>query len=190
MSIGNFANVHSFVDIIIEKVIKEDWICIDATLGNGNDTLKIANKISPEGKLYGFDIQKLAINNTADLLELNGLNRDNIHLIHDDHVNFNKYVKSKIDFFIMNLGYLPGGNKNITTNRKTTLEFVNRVVDYMNTGGIGIIVFYPGHVEGREELIEITGFLSILNQKSFNIFKINFINQKNNPPQLIVIERI
>ncbi len=190
MSIGRFSNVHSIVDNIIEQVVNKKWICIDATVGNGNDALKIIKKLSLEGKFYGFDIQKEAINNTIKLLKHNGLFGDNVQLIQDNHMKFSKYVNSKIDFFIMNLGYLPGGDKSITTNWKSTLKFVSEASSYLNIGGIGIIVFYPGHKEGLEELINITSFLCNLDQKTFNVFNTSFINQKNNPPQLIVIERI
>lgn len=190
MAIGKFSNVHTIVDDIIETIIEDDWICVDATVGNGLDACKIVEKVKDKGIFYGFDIQKRALENTKELFESLEYEGNNIFLFEDNHENIRKYVKSNIDFFIMNLGYLPGGDKNITTKWKSTISFIKNALEIININGIGIIVFYPGHKEGYDELLYVSEYLSELDQKSFNVLKYEFINQKNNPPQLVVIERI
>lgn len=188
---GKYNNVHDFVDIFINNHIKENMICIDATLGNGYDTIKIKNKLFNTGKIYSFDIQEIAIENSKNNLNKEFQDNTNIFFINDGHENLNKYINNeKIDFFILNLGYLPGGDKNITTNYDTVIKFINSAIQLMNKNGLGIIVFYPGHIEGKEELIKISEYLKCLDQKLFNVFNINFLNQKNQPPQIIILERI
>lgn len=187
---GRFYNVHGFVDFIINNYIKENWICVDATLGNGYDALKIYRQLGTGGYLYGFDIQSIAVTNSSKLINEKFGNKTNIEFIVDSHENVDNYIKDSIDFFIMNLGYLPGGNKNITTTYMSTKSFLDKSLLKLRRDGLGIIVFYPGHSEGLKELDNIVAYLNNFNQKDYNIMKIDFINQINHPPQLVIIERI
>lgn len=53
-----------FAKSLITSHIQSDSIVIDATCGNGFDTLFLAQHV-PKGHVYGFDIQQQAIDNTA-----------------------------------------------------------------------------------------------------------------------------
>lgn len=68
-------------------MIKPGDIVIDATCGNGNDTLMLARLAK---KVFAFDVQKKAIDNTKKLLEKN--NVKNVELINDSHENLEKYL--------------------------------------------------------------------------------------------------
>ena len=50
-----------FAKTLIKQHIQDDSIVIDATCGNGNDTLFLAEQV-PNGKVFGFDIQKKLLN--------------------------------------------------------------------------------------------------------------------------------
>ena len=50
-----------FAKTLINQHIQDDSIVIDATCGNGNDTLFLAEQV-PNGKVFGFDIQKKLLN--------------------------------------------------------------------------------------------------------------------------------
>lgn len=63
------------IDYLCGNVLEDDTI-IDATAGNGNDTLLLARLAS---FVFGFDIQKEALDNTKSLLEESGI--DNFKLI-------------------------------------------------------------------------------------------------------------
>ena len=52
------------------------------------------------------------------------------------------------------------------------------------------ICLYPGHPVGKKESIEVLEFVKGLNQKEFEVLKYEFINQVNEPPFLICIEKI
>ncbi len=56
-------NQRDIVQWIMRKTIKENSICVDMTLGNGNDLVYIMN-LAMNGKVYGFDIQRVAIQRT------------------------------------------------------------------------------------------------------------------------------
>lgn len=172
----------------IEKNVKEGQIVVDCTLGNGNDTEILLRQIGKNGFLYGFDIQKLAIESTKDRLKSRGFDLENVKLIEDGHENIDLYV-SGADFIIYNLGYLPRGDKNIITRENTTIESLKKAVGILNPAGFLLVASYIGHDGGREENLALERFLRDLNQDDFAVLKNQFINQKNNPPILYIIEK-
>jgi tRNA G46 methylase TrmB len=88
--------------------IKEDYVLCDFTMGNGYDTEYLCKKV-PKGKVYAFDIQAQAVENTKKRLSDAGLT--NAEIIHDSHAKVLDYVKEEINGGMFNLGYLPGGDK-------------------------------------------------------------------------------
>src|SRR5699024_2277297 len=116
--------------------------------------------------------------------------RDNFVFILDNHKNIEKYIKEPIDLFIFNLGYLPKGDKSITTNYKDVIKALKSSLKLLNDDGLILICLYPGHEKGTLEAIYIEDFLKNLNQKSFQVIKYDFFNQINNPPYLITIRKI
>ena len=50
-------------------------------------------------------------------------------------------------------------------------------------------VVYPGHREGLIEREKLLEFLSTISQGRVNVLKMEFINQVNNPPLVIAIEK-
>jgi glyoxylase-like metal-dependent hydrolase (beta-lactamase superfamily II) len=91
---------------------------------------------------------------------------------------------------MLNLGYLPGGDHAIRTQAESSLDALQKSLKILNPGGIVSLVFYPGHSGGREELELIKDFLTRLPQNYFEIMSLEFINQVNNPPRLIVVRKI
>ena len=170
------------VNLICEKVIKKSDYVVDATCGNGFDTLRLA-KLSK--KVFAFDIQEAAINSTRCLLEKNAV--DNVVLINDSHHNMDKHLYSyeeKISLVLFNLGYLPGNNKKIMTNYKTTLLALQKSYKLLNKKGIILIVCYP-HTEGKKESNEIINYLD-KNKIQYQVYK----NTDNiNAPFLIEIKK-
>lgn len=170
------------VHLICEKFIKKGDLVVDATCGNGNDTLMLS-RLAKE--VYSFDIQKNAINKTKELLNKNTIN--NVKLINDSHEYIDKYLdsyKEKISLIMFNLGYLPGGNKNIMTNHKTTLKAIQKSLNLLNKKGIILVTCYP-HEEGKKESSEIINYLNDNNVK-YVVYK-NTINLE--APFLIEIKR-
>ncbi|HRF51754.1 MAG TPA: class I SAM-dependent methyltransferase, partial [Trichococcus flocculiformis] len=99
--------------LLKETVCKGDLV-IDATVGNGSDTVLLATLVGPTGKVIGFDVQKQAVENTAQKLLLAGLT-DQATLLHQGHETLGDVLadNAKIGGAIFNLGYLPGSDKTI-----------------------------------------------------------------------------
>lgn len=183
-----FTNATTIASIIISNKVKNGDIVIDATVGNGNDTVLLAKLVGENGKVYGFDIQKLALNITQRALQEKNFHR-RVRLINDSHSNMDNYIDKKVDLVVFNLGYLPKGNHNIVTQSTTTTIALSKSIDLLKNEGIILVTAYPGNDEGKEEKEVIDIFLSSLNQKEFSVLKFDFINQINNPPILYGIEK-
>lgn len=185
-----YKNVHTIIDDIIEQNVRCGDVVVDSTIGNGNDALKLLKMIGESGILYGFDIQDIAIENTRKLLYEHSSSLMNVKLIKDSHEHVDKYVTDPVDFIIMNLGYLPKGDKTIITKPKSTILFLEKAINLIKVGGLIVIAVYIGFDEGLNESKEVEKYLAKLNQKLFNVLKMQLINQINSPPYIIIIERI
>lgn len=185
----NVVNVLKITRETIENYIEEEMTVVDFTMGNGNDTLLIAKALNGTGKIYGFDLQKIAVDKTKEKLNKAGMDFSNIEFINDGHENVNLYIDEKIDFGIYNLGYLPSGDKSIITLGETTLISIKKTLELLKENGILVIVSYIGHHGGMEENNLIVDYLGKLNQKEFNVLKYEFVNQLNNPPKVYIVEK-
>lgn len=181
-------NAMSISKNLVKNYVNEGDIVLDATVGNGYDTLDLARLVGCSGKVYGFDIQNIAIQNTKSLLKQNNL-LDRVILINANHEDVDKYIFESLSLAIYNLGYLPAGDKEIKTRPLTTVASVMKTLKLLKNNGILIIVSYIGHPGGLEEMKVLEEELKKLNQKQFSVLKNEFINQINSPPLLYVIEK-
>ena len=174
-----------FAHDLLQNHLREEDICLDMTLGNGNDTLFLVNKCR---FVYAFDIQESAISQSSFLLKKS--NHQNYRLILDSHENFLTYVQEEIGAAIFNLGYLPKGDKKITTLSHTTLKTIQFLLPRLRKNGICIVIVYPGHPEGKKEAEVLTQYFHSLNQKEYAVLKYCFCNQIHEPPFLYGIEKL
>ncbi len=180
-------NVLEITKKLISENVIEGSVVVDATVGKGNDTLKLSTAAGKTGRVYGFDIQDLAIAKTKERLD--EIKAENVILIKDGHEKIDQYVKEEIDFCIYNLGYLPTGDKNLITKGKTTIESIKKSLQLLKPNGLIVIVCYIGHDGGDLEEELVSQLLADLDQKEFNVMKNEFINQKNKPPLVYIVEK-
>lgn len=173
-------DIYEIYHNIIDKYIDNKHIAIDATLGNGNDTDFLRSKFD---KVYSFDIQKSAVDNYREK------SSDNVILINDSHSMFKKYINEEVQCIVYNLGFLPGGDKTITTTAETSIESIKCGLEILSPGGLMVIACYVGHNEGKKEYSCIKEFVSNLQTNKFGVIKQSFINRHKNPPILLIIEK-
>ncbi len=181
-----------FARKLLEKSVQSGDICVDATAGNGHDTLFLAQLVGKNGQVYSFDIQEKAIVKTKNrLMTENQL--EQVTLIHDGHEKVKDYIPTqyhgRVTGAIFNLGYLPGGDKAIVTTPKTTIKAIEHLLDILAVGGIIVLVIYHGHDEGKFERDAILQFVESLPQENAYVLKYEFINQRNYPPFIAAIEK-
>lgn len=181
-------SVLNFAHQLLSEHLQNGDNAIDATMGNGNDTVKLAQLVGDSGQVYAFDIQAMALINTEKRLREQSLNH-RVQLILDGHQHLQRYIHKPISAAIFNLGYLPCSNKNITTQPQNTIKACEEVLNLLPQSGMIILVIYSGH-DNAEEAKKIHQWASALSQKQFSVLQYGFINQKNYPPYLLAIQKI
>ncbi|MEN2768312.1 tRNA (mnm(5)s(2)U34)-methyltransferase [Ornithinibacillus xuwenensis] len=176
---------------LLEEIVKPGETVIDATCGNGNDTLFLSKLVGEQGEVLAFDIQEQAIDHTDQLLMEN--NCTNVSLVLDSHANLENYLSAdlegKIGGAIFNLGYLPKSDKSIITKGNSTIAAIHAILKYLKPNGRIILVVYYGHEGGDVERNDIMKHVISLDQKKYSVLQYGFINQKNNPPFIIAIHK-
>ncbi|WP_147805142.1 tRNA (mnm(5)s(2)U34)-methyltransferase [Alkalicoccus halolimnae] len=181
------SDILDYTRTLLKEVIPPGGTAVDATAGNGHDTLFLARCTGDSGSVYAFDIQEAAIEKTKKRLEEADLHA---HVIQDGHENAASYIKeAAIDAAVFNLGYLPGSDKSVTTSSATTIKAVSGLLEKLKPGGRIVLVVYHGHQEGALEKAELLPFMETLPQDQFRVLRYQFINQRNSPPFIIAAEK-
>lgn len=175
--------------LILSQFLKEGQTVVDATAGNGHDTLFLAGQIGAGGKVYAFDIQKQALENTRNLLSQYKF-LDRVTLIADGHEKMLEYIKEPVHCLMYNLGYLPGGDKSVITSFETTLCSLKQGLEILAQGGAVSVTLYPGHQGGDQEAAEVEKFLLNLPSREWHVFTWKKANSSGSAaPYLIIVNR-
>lgn len=159
--------------------VKKGGLAVDFTMGNGHDTLWLSRAVGEEGQVIAFDIQEQALQSTRALLEKEG--RENCTLILDSHANVGQYVTRPICAGLFNLGWLPGGDKTVTTRRESTLAAIRAAIGLLEEGGGLLIAVYPGHAEGTAEGEAVERLLSGYDRHGICCSKFRIVNSPTSP---------
>ncbi|SEA00100.1 Putative rRNA methylase [Eubacterium aggregans] len=167
---------------IISEHLNPGDSAIDGTAGTGEDTLMMAKKVGPEGKVYAFDIQGDAIARTRSLLVAQGVEQP-VWLYHLGHESLGSLPEisgdPRIRGIMFNLGYLPGGDRAIVTRCETTMAALKGALGVLAADGVMTVCAY-GHKEGLAEAQGIETWCSALG-KGIDVHRIETINHHNSP---------
>ena len=162
--------------------VKLGGIYIDATMGNGHDTLFLCELAGETGKVIAFDIQEKAINATELLLKEHHM-ETRAKLCLDSHIHMDRYLEQdSVDGIYFNFGYLPGGDHNLATKPDTSVEAIKTGLGLLRKGGVMALCIYSGGDTGFEEKDCILEYLKGLAEKSYIVIVNTYFNRKNNPP--------
>lgn len=159
--------------------IKSGDTVADFTMGNGHDTEFLSKTVGESGHVYAFDIQSSAVESTRARLAESC--PDNYTLICDSHHRAAEYIPTKIKGGMFNLGWLPGGDKSITTMRETTLPAIETAISLLDSDGVLTVAIYPGHPEGDAEGKLVEEYLSTLSRFAICVTKIKIVNSPTAP---------
>lgn len=174
-----------------KPILKNGGNVIDATMGNGHDTLFLAETLLAfsEGTLHGFDIQEKAVEKTKALLESKlGKHPERIRLHLESHERMDHYVKEPVILIVYNLGYLPGGDKTITTEVDSTLKSIDLGMKMLDNGGVLSITCYPGHEEGMREEQALLEIFKKWAPGNVSVSHFRLLNRKK-APSLILVQK-
>lgn len=171
----------------MEQRIQDGARAVDATMGNGHDTLRLAQLVGERGKVSAFDIQQEAIHSTRRLLEKHGL-LSRVELYCQSHSEMD-FPDESVDFVVFNLGYLPRSDKTIATKGETTIQAVEKALRFIKVGGLIVLVVYWGHEQGKEEKRWVERYVEQIPYPEFIVLRYEYVNPKNFPPFVFAIER-
>jgi predicted methyltransferase len=185
-----FGNVVNVYRALIKSHLTSGMTVMDATCGNGYDTRFLCDIVGNDGYIFAMDLQAEAIEATASRCMTDGSLPDNIELIHDSHERMDHYVQPEtLDAAVFNLGYLPGGNKAVTTDAASTSSAVLKALACLKHGGLLYILCYVGHSEGVLEYEMLTEMLHMIPQSEADVMTVAFANQSGKPPVMCVVEK-
>ena len=178
---------------LVRDILRPGDIAIDATVGNGHDTVFLAGQVGPFGQVYGFDIQQAAIDSTREKFGKTGLSNC-LTLIHASHADMDNKIPvqlhGKISVIMFNLGYLPGSDKNVITQTDSTLAALTVAKRILAVSGIITLLAYPGHLGGEQETDQVEKWCSHLDTRQFEISTIYSTEHKDSAPRLFVIRKL
>lgn len=136
---------------LLRPAIRDGDLAMDATAGNGHDTVFLAECVGPRGRVIAFDVQDEAIRSAARRVGSAGFTqRVEFHV--KSHVHMEEHAQpASVAAVMFNLGYLPGADHGMTTVVEETLSAMDAAARLLKPGGVLSVVCYPGHKAGAEE---------------------------------------
>ncbi len=178
--------------LLVSRAVSSGGLAIDATVGNGHDTLFLVQAVGPPGRVVGFDIQEEALEETRRRVRRETSDAS-LRLVHAGHETIEDHLSESdfgtVDAVMFNLGYLPGGDHSVTTTPETTRQALDTSVDLVRPGGIITVVAYTGHDGGEAEARVVESWASALSDDTLRALSYQFMNQTNDPPRLYAVEK-
>ena len=184
-------NITEFSLYLVQGYVSEGDVVVDATCGNGYDTLRLA-QLSP-AKLYAFDIQQEAVDATRKRLCEAGfaekLEDGAIEVICDSHEHLTDHVKTFIQAAVFNLGYLPGGDHGVFTTPGVSVPAMRTALELLRPGGVMTVCVYYGGPQGMAEKDAVLAFLTGLPPEGYRVSVRDFSGRPGCPPIPVCIEK-
>lgn len=186
---GGLPSAVGWAQLLMEDRLSVNDAVLDATAGNGHDTLFLARLVGRSGKVWAFDVQEAAVIETRRRLAEAGFHE--VQVIHAGHETMRDHLPNewhgRLRGIMFNLGYLPGSDKTVITRTETTLQALSTALDMLAPGGLLTVAVYPGHGGGADEQSAITAWASELSPRSYEVQLLRPINRSASPPECWVV---
>lgn len=181
---------------ILTERLRDGDLVVDATAGNGHDTLFLARHVLPHGRVFAFDLQEQAVLSTRARLSQAALpphEADRLEVVHASHAEFPHRLpagaRGQVRAFMFNLGFLPGGDKGVITQPESTLSALVEACEWLAPDGLITVAVYPGHDGGWQEAEAVETWMSGLPSDVFEAQKLGFLNFRKTTPYLMVLRK-
>lgn len=176
------------VHLLLRQFVRCGDLVVDATCGNGKDTLLLAELVGANGQVWAFDIQQAALERTAQrLADVDLLSR--VTLSATCHERLADLVSAPVSAIVFNLGWLPGGDRSVVTRPDTTLPALHASLKLLLPGGLLLITCYPGHAGGDTETDAVLAWSRDLDAKDFHVWRMGQQNVREQAPFCLVIQK-
>lgn len=184
---GGLPSAVRWSHLLIEDRLRAGDVAIDATAGNGYDTLFLAERVLPGGHVFAFDVQSEALVATSDRLLAAGIPAESFTLILAGHEHLAEKLsaglKGRIQAVMFNLGYLPGSDRSVITEVSKTTRAIGAAIEWLAPGGIMTVVVYPGHAGGAGEAREVERLAAQMPPREIEAQHICAVNRSASPPE-------
>lgn len=180
-----------FVRAIIHQVLGPGDIAIDATVGNGFDTLMLAETVGPSGVVHGFDVQKSALVAAQARLRAAGL-KEVVKLHHAGHESMAAHLPEHaglVGAAMFNLGYLPGSDETVITRGETTCAAIDAALTLLRPLGVLTIVLYTGHPGGKDEVAAVEAHCAALSPRYAQVMACHKHNHSDPKIRVLLLEK-
>jgi hypothetical protein len=203
----------------VQRAAAPGGLVVDATAGNGNDTVFLAGLVGPSGLVLAFDIQQEALANTRAALEkAQLLTRARLFLTGHENIAacllgnappppvgrlaasltatsppdpaLYLTAKSQVSAAMFNLGFLPGSDKEIATRPSTTLAALIGLQPAMSPGSLMSIHCYSGHDGGKEESKAVLDWAARQPEALWRVYRYETLNRQRGAEHLVLMERL
>lgn len=182
--------ITNWVHHFIEDHVRPGDICIDATMGNGNDTALLSKLVGENGRVVAFDIQQIALDNTKEKLIKEECS-ENYELVLASHERMEEYAeKESVSCITFNLGYLPGGDHTKATKGESSIRAIGTGLELLKKKGLMTVCIYSGGDSGFEEKDAVLSYIKGLDSKKYLVIVSEYANRPNNPPIPVLIVKI
>lgn len=162
---------------------------LDATAGNGHDTVLLCRLVGPRGRVVALDIQQRAVDNTNRRLHQAGLDAVGRAVL-DSHAHLARYAApGEADAVVFNLGYLPGADHSVFTVPETTLAALDTARALLRPGGILTVCAYAGGRQGTEERDAVLAWAAALPAASWRVAVERFGDRSGLPPVAVCLQK-
>lgn len=181
---------------LVSQVLRVGDRAVDATAGNGGDTLFLCEQVGPEGEVLAIDVQSVALAKVSQRWQgLPGEVRNGMAcptLIQGDHSRLMQLIPADwtgtVQVIMFNLGYLPGGDKGLTTQPASTLAAIQQALTCLHPAGLLSILAYTGHPGGLAETSAVEAFLKQL-APEWQVSEPCPIRNRKHPPRLFLVRK-
>ena len=184
---GGLPSAVRWSHLMLQGRLRAGDVVVDATAGNGHDTLFLARSVLPGGQVIAFDVQSAALDQTRERLARAGVEMSAVRLLNQGHETLatalGEYLRGRLKAVMFNLGYLPGSDKALITQTTSTMKAISAALDWLTPGGLMTVVVYPGHAGGAEEAAAVTQFATEQPPSACEVQHIRPVNRSASPPE-------
>jgi ubiquinone/menaquinone biosynthesis C-methylase UbiE len=172
---------------ILRPMIRPGDRVIDATAGNGHDTVFLAECVGPTGKVLAFDVQEAALVSARTRVADSAW----VEFFHESHGKMNLHAgDGSVAVVMFNLGYLPGEDHELTTEAAETLSALEIAARLLKSGGALSVIGYPGHPAGAVEAAAVETWVTGLAADGWRVAKYGAVGTRRAAPFLLLAVKL
>lgn len=171
---------------LLRGAVYEGDLVIDATAGNGHDTVFLAGCVGENGRVLAFDVQRASILSASGRVAAAGFSQ-RVVFHQESHATMADHAKpGSVSAVMFNLGYLPGEDHQLTTETAETLTALDAAALVLKPGGVISVVCYPGHEAGVGESAAVEDWMIQRAADGWRIAKYAMLGTLSPAPFLLV----